>query len=219
MQPYVTINDELELGIVDTKKHIEVAKAVSSLLSRSIDRAKDVYGGYLPSQIVERAQLKYVSPYAISNLWGKNSQRFVLSRKINTAMREIIGTALIANSEDTLLFFTNKYNNLKFSTIKEDVDFDLRVDGNHRWFDKFDLPELQDYKPQGCNQLANFAIENTNYRGLGLGKLLINENINLDIKNTNIDLKERIPKVIKLANSGSAKLQYFQMIYMFNDVE
>lgn len=306
MKPYVTINDELELGIIDTKKHVELAKAVSSLLSRSIDRAKDVYGGYLPSQIVERAQLEYVSPYAISNLWGKSGYRFVLSRKINNVMREIIGTALIANSQDSLFFFTNKYNNLKFSTIKEDVDFELRVDGKHKWFDKFDMPEMQDYKPHGCNQLANFAIENINYRGVGLGKLLITEiiknyafyylkaniqhsqplicgkglfqiadpswkkymlnigfklrfgaetfylerewdkltpliingkeidnktynrmydipqiyeNINLDIKSTNIDLKERIPKVINLANSGNAKLQYSQMIYMFNDIE
>lgn len=304
MKPYVTINDELELGIVDTKKHVELAKAVSSLLSRSIDNAKDIYGGYLPPKIVERAQLEYVSPYALSNLWGKSCYRFVLSRKINSVMREIIGTALIASSDDTLLFFTNKYNNLKFSTIKNDVDFNLSVDGKHKWFEKFAMPEIQDYKPLGYNQLANFAIERINCRGIGLGKLLINEieknysyhnlngnlqhsqplihskglfqiadpswkkymlnigfklrygaetfyldrewdkltpiningkevsnvaynrmygipqfyeRLNLQDKNTSIDLRERIPQVIKLANSGNAKLQYFQMLYTFND--
>lgn len=304
MKPFVTLNDELELGIVDTKKHVEVAKGVSSVLSRSIDRAKDIYGGYLPSRIVDRAQLEYVSPYSISHLWGKSCYRFVLTRKINTDIREIIGTALISNSEDTLLFFTNKYNNLKPSTLKEDVDFDLSVDGKHRWFDKFDMPNIEDYKPEGCHQLANFAVETVNCRGAGLGKLLISEivknyasshlkgqiqhsqplihgkglfqiadpswrkyminvgfklrhgaetfyldrewdkltpliingkevdnktynrmyglpqiyeGVDLSVKSTPVDLTERIPRVIELAESGNAKLQYFQMIYMFND--
>lgn len=306
LKPYVTLNDELELGIVDTKNHVELAKAVSSLLSRSIDNAKDIYGGYLPSQIVERAQFEYVSPYAISNLWGKSGYRFVLSRKVNNVIREIIGTALVANSKDTLFFFTNKYNNLKYSTIKQNIDFDLCVDSKHKWFDKFDMPEIQDYKPNGCNQLANFAVEKINCRGIGLGKLLISEiiknyaiycpkanirhsqplicgkglfqiadpswkkymldigfklrygaetfyldkewdkllpvtmngsvidnksynrmygipeiyeNIDFGIKNTEMDLTKRIPKVIELANSGNAKLQYVQMIYMFNEFE
>lgn len=305
LKPYVPLNDELELGIVDTKKHVEVAKAVSSLLSRSIDNAKDIYGGYLPPQVVERAQLEYVSPYAISNLWGKSGYRFVLSRKVNNAIREIIGTALVANSKDTLFFFTNKYNNVKYSTIKQNVDFDLSVDGKHRWFDKFDMPEIEAYKPNGCNQLANFAVERISCRGIGLGKLLISEiiknyaiyypkvniqhsqplicgkglfqiadpswrkymldigfklrygaetfyldkewdkllpvtmngsiidnksynrlygipqiyeNIDLGIKNTEMDLTKRIPRVIELANSGDAKLQYFQLIYMFNEL-
>lgn len=302
LKPYVTINDELELGIVDTKKHIELAKAVSSVLSRSIDRAKDSHGGYLPSAIVDRAQLEYVSPYAVSNLWGKSGYRFVLSRKIDSKIREVIGTALITNDDDTLFFFTNKYNNLKFSTINEQVDFDLSVDGKHKWFDKFDMPKIEDYKPVGCHQLANFAVEKIDCRGMGFGKLLIaeiiknyalnhpraniqhsqplirgkgiyqiadpswrkymlnigfklrrgaetfymdrewdrlpsvringkqidhvsynqmyglpeiHENRNLDVNDTDIDIKERIPKVVKLANSGIAKLQYFQMIYMF----
>jgi len=35
------------------------------------------------------------------------------------------------------------------------------------------------------------------------------ENINLDIKSTNKDLKKHNPKVISLVNSERAKLQYF----------
>lgn len=303
--PYVTINNDLELGIIDTNRHIVMAKAISSLLSRSIEDAKDTCGGYLPEKIVERAQTEYVSPYAISNLWGKTGNRFVLSRNIGSGVKEIIGTALISSSKDTLFFFTNKYNNLKYSNIKQDVNFALTIDGEHKWFDKFDMPDIQVYKPPGCNQLANFAIEKIGYRGRGLGKLLIEEIVKnyavhypgnkinhsqllicgkglfqiadpswrkymLDIgfrlrhgaetfyldhewdrlppiiisgktldnknynrmygipqiydgidmgkKNTEFDLTERIPKVIELANSGYAKLQYFQLIYMFDRI-
>lgn len=303
MNPYVSLTNGLEMGIVDTKKHVQIAKGVSSLLSRSIDRAKDIYGGYLPSKIVERAQLEYVSPYALSHLWGRSSYRFVLSRKVTPATREMIGTALITKDEDTLLFFTNKYNNLRFSSIRQSVDFDLSVNGQHKWFEQFDMPKTEDYKPHGYNQLANFAIESVHYRGLGLGKLLIHEIVknyalhsskaniqhsqplirgkglfqiadpswreymlkigfqqragaetfyldrewaklppvtmngkkidhksynrmygipqmyeasSLGAKNTNLDLIERIPRVIELANSGKAKLQYFQLIYMFD---
>jgi GNAT superfamily N-acetyltransferase len=173
--PYVTLNDELELGIVDTKIHLEIAKGISSLLTRSIEDAKDIYkNGYLPDYIVQRAQLEYVSPYSVSNLWGKSGYRFVLSRFINNEIREIIGTALIANSKDTLFFFTNKYNNLIYSNLKNDVDFDISIDGKNKWFDKFDIPDIDQYKPSKLNQLANFSIDK-NYRGLGLGKYLIEQ--------------------------------------------
>jgi len=57
---------------------------------------------------VTNAQLEYVSPWAISNLWGRNGYRFILSKKVSDTMREIIGTALISNSKDTLFFFTSK---------------------------------------------------------------------------------------------------------------
>lgn len=156
-------------------RHQEIAKAISGLLSRSIEDAKNKYGGYLPDDIVEKAQLNYVSPFAVTNLWGRDGYRFVLSRKVDDNKCEIIGTALISQSQDTLFFFTNKYNNLKFSNIALEVNFDLKIDGIHNWFDKFDMPSIQEYKPQKFNQLANFAIEKIGCRGLGLGKLLIEE--------------------------------------------
>lgn len=306
--PYVTLDDSMELGIVDTQNNIEIAQAISSLLSRSIDDAKDIYGGYLPEGIVMRAQLEYVSPYAISNLWGRYGYRFVLSRSVGNNKREIIGTALIANSKGTLFFFTNKYNNLRASTMTQDVDFNLCVDGNHKWFDKFNFPNIRDYKPVGLNQLANFAVEKIGCRGLGLGKLLITEIVNnyaihhkdvvikhsqplicgkglfqiadpswlrfmlnigfklrigaetfyidrewsklpsvtmngkeinnveynnffnmpqlycgLDMSyaqdHPDMHLLDRVPEVIELANSGYAKLQYYQLIYMFDETK
>ena len=186
-KPYVTINDDLELGIVDTKNNIDVAKAVSSLLTRSVDdakaegkknvvRGKNIYNGYLPEKIVERAQFEYVSPHAISNLWGKFGYRFVLTRKVGDYnRRELIGTALISSSKDILFFFTSKYNNVRYSRINQFVDFNLLADGKNKWFDKFDMPDAKDYKPVDCNQLANFAVEKIGCRGLGLGKLLITE--------------------------------------------
>lgn len=69
--PYVTLNDGYELGIVDTRYNKDIALAISSLLTRSIEKASDVYGGYLPDNVVKNAQLSYVSPNAVSNLWGK----------------------------------------------------------------------------------------------------------------------------------------------------
>jgi hypothetical protein len=312
--PYVTINDELELGIVNTKDNIDIAKGISSLLSRSINQAKDTLGGYLPEKVVERVQYEYVSPYGISNLWGKYANRFVLSKKIDELTREIIGTALITSSKETLLFFTSKYHNVRFSTIEQDVDFDLRIDDKeqHKWFDKFDMPDIKYYKPDGYNQLANFSIDKT-HRGKEFGKLLITEIIknyaiyypkskithsqplicsrkgiyqiadvswppfmlnigfkhrlgaesffidqewdpllpvvingkeidnktfncmfgiptmyeNMDSesieasknKNPGLHLIDRIPKVIELANSGYAKLQYFQLICLFDEFQ
>lgn len=315
--PYVKITNkeypdkedkEYELGIVNTMSNLDIAEAVSSILTRSIDRAKDIYGGYLPVHICERAQLEYVSPYAVSNLWGRFGYRFVLSRKVDDKYSEIIGTALISNSKDNLFFFTNKYNNLKFSTMLQDVDFNMSIDATHKWFDKFAMPPIELYKPLYCNQLANFAIERIDHRGNGLGKMLIDEIIknyaihnrnfkrfhsqplicgkglfqiadpswlkvmqnvgfklrlgaetfyldkewdklpqlinngkvitNMEYNNTygmpkmyenisvlkhhnmlditNNDLIERIPEVIELANSSNAKLQYFQLIRMFD---
>ena len=100
--------DDLHLGIIKTTD-IVIAKAVSSVLTRSVEYAKVIYpAGYLPESIVENAQLEYVSPYAISNLWGRSGYRFVLSRNVGHNKREIIATALIADSKDTLFFFTNK---------------------------------------------------------------------------------------------------------------
>ena len=320
--PYVTINNEFELGIVDTENNIPIAKAISSLLSRSINDAKAELGngGYLPEKIVERAQLEYVSPYAISNLWGKSGYRFVLSRYTEDSnKREIIGTALISSSKDILFFFTCKYNNLKYSEMSQNVDFNMRFNDHHKWFDKFDMPyvklsenggpvidQVKLYKPIGCNQLANFAIEKIGCRGFGLGKFMIDEFVknyavhysesqikhsqplicghglfqiadpswksfmmnigfklrlgsetfyidndwdplvpivingkkinnstynnmfdmpaiynNIDLNNDKYiidpDLIFRIPHVVKLSNSNKAKLQYFQLIYMFNN--
>ena len=44
----------------------------------------------------------------------------------------------------------------------------------NKWFDKFWMPELDVYKPPRCNQLANFAIDQT-LRGKGHGKYLIEQ--------------------------------------------
>ena len=192
--------------------------------------------------------------------------------------------------------------------MEQDVDFNLNFNNTeYKWFDKFAMPNITDYKPRECNQLANFAIEKIGHRGFKLGKLMINEIIknyalyytksdikhsqplicgkglfqiadpswrkymldigfrvrygaetfyldhdwdrlpitkingkiidnvsynnmyglpqiydvrnNINKKNTPYDLNDRIPKVIGLANSEYAKLQYFQLIYMFNDFD
>jgi hypothetical protein len=242
-----------------------------------------------------------VSPLAISNLWGKSGYRFVLSRSVGHNKREIIGTALISNSKDTLFFFTSRYHNLRHSMMETDLDL------NNKWFKKFDFPDIKLYKPPMCNQLANFTVEKIDCRGLGLGKLLINsiiKNYSIDYitknsveichsqpficgkgifqiadpswlpvmekigfnrrlgaesfyietdfdplpkvkmcgkyvdnitynnmfgmpdlysnyvvsQHNNIHLLDRIPKVVELSTCGYAKLQYFQLFHMFDDI-
>jgi len=170
--PYVTLDTGYELGIVDTNKHDPVAIGVSSLLSRSINDAIDTDGGYLPKHIVERAQVEFVSPHAVSNNWGKSGYRFVLTRDINANVKEIVATALIGNSKDTLFFFTSKYNNLRHSTMIKDVDWDLEID-DKKWFDGFSFPKPREYKPPLYNHLANFSVEREGCRGLGLSKILL----------------------------------------------
>lgn len=165
--PYVTLDDDYELGIVDTRHNKDVALAISSLLTRSIEKASDVYGGYLPDNIVKNAQLSYVSPDAVSNLWGKTGYRFVLSRTVNSEVREIVGTVLISSRKDNLFFFTSRYHNIAHSSMMTNIDFSL-----DRWFDNFALPPIQSYKPQGLNQIANFSIDE-NWRNNGLSKFML----------------------------------------------
>ena len=171
--PYVKLKDNLIFGIVDTKSNIPLAKAISSLLSRSIEDAKCSLGGYLPDHLVERAQLEYVSPCAITNLWGRTGNRFVLLCGFGSDTWQLVGTALISQSRNNLFFFTSKYNNVTYP-IHRDVDFNLTIDGKHKWFDRFDMPNFDLYKPAGFNQLANFAVEKIGCRGLGYGQLMIN---------------------------------------------
>src|SRR6185503_281668 len=73
-------NEGLELGIVSSEVP-EIARAVSSLLSRSLEDAKDALGGHLPANIVERVQLEVISPQRVAQLWGPHGHRFALSRQ------------------------------------------------------------------------------------------------------------------------------------------
>ena len=175
--PFVQIihqNQDLIFGCVNTTDNINLATAVSSLLCRSINDAKDSLGGYLPSRIVDRAHLQYGSPYAITHLWGRTGNRFVLLRKMDNEWVELVGTALVSQSRNNLFFFTSKYNNIWYPSIMKNVDFGLTLsDGKNKWFDKFDMPNINEYKPLGYNQLANFAVEKIDCRGMGLGKLMI----------------------------------------------
>jgi len=183
--PFVPLekgNDSYELGIVDTLKNPEIELAVSSLLTNSIEYAKNIYdNGYLPVEIVNRAQEKYVSPYAISNMWGKAGHRFVLSKKIlDDKYRLIVGTILISSSKDNLFFFTSKYCNIGGNpalygenNLHKFIDFEMDFDNmGNKWFDKFKMPHIMDYKPPLYNHIANFAIDRS-CRNEGLGKFLI----------------------------------------------
>lgn len=75
----LTTKENLELGIVSCQVP-EIAKAVSSLLTCSLEDAKDTNGGHLPTEVVERTQRQIISPHGVANIWGKTGHRFVLTR-------------------------------------------------------------------------------------------------------------------------------------------
>jgi hypothetical protein len=165
---------EIELAMVDTGNPV-IAKAVSSLLTRSLEDAKYTNGGYLPPEIVKRVQTELVSPHGVHNLWGRMGRRFVLSRPAANGKREIVGSALVGESRDNIFFFTSRFNNLRHTTLRQDLDFGYSADGHpdHRWFDKFNFPDVDRYKPKGYHHLANFVVEREGARGLGLARLMI----------------------------------------------
>lgn len=169
-KPYVSIGS-LELGIVSSQVP-EISKAISSILSNSLEDGKNSKGGYLPPGVVERVQLEIISPYGVSNLWGLTGHRFVLSRSVSEDTSEILASVLVGKSKDTIFFFTGKYNNLKHSTLKEEVDLEQLADGKHKWFDKFAFPDLERFKPRGYHQIANFVVAKE-HRGKGLARLFL----------------------------------------------
>lgn len=174
--PFVNIDNHYELAIVDTHDP-RIARAVSSILTRSLNDAKYTHGGYLPPAIVERVQLELISPYGITHVWGATGHRFVLSREATGGKREMISTALVHRSRDGIFFFTSKFNNLRHSTLRYDLDFDYSADGNpeHKWFNKFCYPEISIYKPKGFHHFANFVVEREGVRRQGIAHMMIQQ--------------------------------------------
>lgn len=176
-KPFVSFDSEdLELGIVSGQTP-EIANAISSILSRSLEDGKYTNGGYLPPEVVERVQSEIISPFGIANLWGVTGHRFVLSRSAGTGMREIVASILIARSKDTVFFLTGRYNNLQHSTMKQMVDLNQPndKDPNQKWFDRFAFPEVEKFKPKYYHQVANFVVTKE-CREKGIARFLI-ENI------------------------------------------
>ena len=156
---WVSLEDGMELGIVSSAVP-EIARAVSSLLSRSLEDARNDRNGHLPPAVVKRVQLEIISPYGVAHIWGVTGHRFVLSRRAGADRSELIATILVGRSKDTVFFFTGRYNNLRHSTIAETVDFAQpdRDDPAHKWFDRFAFPEIGRFKPKGYHHIANFVV-------------------------------------------------------------
>jgi GNAT superfamily N-acetyltransferase len=163
----------LELGIVSSQAPA-IARAVSSILSCSLEDAKHENGGHLPSAVVERVQLEIISPHGVANLWGIYGHRFVLSRTVDRETSEIIATILVARMKGTVFFFTGRYNNLRHSTMDRDVDFDQPADNDpeHKWFDRFAFPPVAEFKPKGYHQIANFVVAKQ-HRSQSLSRFLL----------------------------------------------
>ena len=170
---YVTLEDGMELGIVSSAVP-EIARAVSSLLCRSLEDARNDRKGHLPPAVVERVQREIISPYGVAHIWGVTGHRFVLSRHVSPERRELIATILVGRSKDTVFFFTGRYNNLRHSTIRETVDFEQpdRDDPAHRWFDRFAFPPIDRFKPKAYHHIANFVVAKEQ-RGSKLANFLL----------------------------------------------
>ena len=172
--PYVRFEDEgLELGIVASEVP-EIARAVSSLLSCSLEQAKNSLGGHLPDAVVERVQREIISPYGVARLWGSFGHRFVLSRPVDRETHELVATILVARRKGTVFFFTGRYNNLRHSTMDEVVDFaqPAGTDAGQRWFDQFAFPPVAAFKPRAYHHIANFVVAR-DHRGQGLSRFLL----------------------------------------------
>lgn len=172
---YVTLEDGLELGIVASSVP-EIARALSSMLSRSLEDARNDRKGHLPVAVVERVQLEIISPYGVAHIWGVTGHRFVLSRRVSAEQSELLATILVGRSKDTVFFFTGRYNNLRHSTIRQTVDFDQpdADDPAHRWFDRFAFPEIDRFKPSGYHHIANFVVAKE-LRGNKLASFLLEQ--------------------------------------------
>lgn len=170
---YVPLDDGMELGIVSSAVP-EIARAVSSLLCRSLEDARSDLGGHLPTEVVKRVQLEIISPYGVAHIWGVTGHRFVLTRRVGADQSELLATILVGRSKDTIFFFTGRYNNLRHSTIRETVDFEQpdRDDVSQRWFDRFSFPEIGRFKPQGYHHIANFVVSKEQ-RGLKLSRYFL----------------------------------------------
>lgn len=200
---YVTLEDELELGIVSSQV-TEISNAVSSILSRSLEDAKNSKGGYLPPNVVERVQTEIISPYGVSQLWGTTGHRFVLSRPAADGRREIIASILVGRSKDTIFFFTGKYNNIKHSLMRETIDLSMSADGNpdHKWFDQFSFPGLEKFKPAFYHQIANFVVVQE-FRRQGIARLFLDNIVKHYSKNAlALDNKEPIHSQHLLCGNG-----------------
>jgi len=140
---HVVLDDGLELGIVSSAVPA-IARGISSLLSCSLEDAKNDRGGHLPAAVVERVQSAIISPYGVANLWGTTGHRFVLSRQVNAQTSELLATILVGRRKGTIFFFTGRYNNLRHSQIAAEVDFEQPAgsDPAQRWFDQFAFPDL-----------------------------------------------------------------------------
>ena len=172
--PFVALPDHgLELGIVASEQPT-LARAVSSLLSRSLEDAKDAKGGHLPAAVVERVQTEIISPWGVGRLWGSFGHRFVLSRPLPDGRSELLATILVARRKGTVFFFTGRYNNLRHSQMGREIGLEQSADGHpdHRWFDCFAFPQLAEFKPRAYHHIANFVVAKEQ-RGQGLSRLLL----------------------------------------------
>lgn len=172
--PFVRFEERgLELGIVASQVPA-IARAVSSVLSCSLEDAKDELGGHLPRAVVERVQRDIISPQGVAFSWGEHGHRFVLSRRVDAETSEIVATILVARRKGTVFFFTGRYNCIRHSTMIGEIDFAQpdADDPNQRWFDRFAFPPVEQFKPRGYHHIANFVVAKQHRAG-GLSRFLL----------------------------------------------
>ena len=174
--PFVPLPERgLELGIVRSEVP-EIARAVSSLLTCSLEDARCDRGGHLPPAVVARVQQEIISPYGVGHLWGAFGHRFVLARPVSPDTHELVATILVARRKGTIFFFTGRYNNIRHSQLEKLIDLGqpYRDDPAQRWLDLFAFPPPARFKPQGYHHIANYVVARSARRE-GLGQLLLDQ--------------------------------------------
>lgn len=138
-------NVPFRVGIANTKNP-QVVSSISKLLVRSISDAKqsNKIPGHLPDHLVDYIIKNYISPENITSLWADYGRRFAMT----SAEGEIVGTALVGSSPDTILYLDRLTHNVSSE-------------------------EYPDFKPKDYHQIMNFCVKHE-LRRLGVGGLLIN---------------------------------------------
>lgn len=104
---------ELTLGVVDADQP-GVAAAVSRLLNRSIEDAREAVGGHLPDWLVDDIQRNYISEQKVKTLWAATGHRFVVLHG-----DDAIGTIHIARDHDVILTVDRHRNNVPSSSFPD----------------------------------------------------------------------------------------------------
>ena len=166
-------DEGLELGIVSSAVPA-IARAISSLLSRSLEDAKDQTAGTCRAAVVERVQLEIISPYGVAEHLGRTGHRFVLSRRDRAPTSEILATILVGRQQGHGVLLHRPLQQPAPLDHRRDVDFDAAGwrRPRRRVVRSGSRSPSRRFKPKAYHHIANFVVAKE-HRGEGLARFLL----------------------------------------------